>query len=84
MCTAYTWASFVHVQEHDGVTNGFGGQLVIPTHVPAEGHFMVTTGNYVECNRGSDKPEKKGNFAISRRKAIAESSPLGKLNWTSP
>ena len=59
MCTAYTWASFVHVQEHDGVTNGFGGQLVIPTHVPAEGHFMVTTGNYVECNRGSDKPEKK-------------------------
>ena len=77
MCSACAWASFVHLQNHDGVTNGFGDQLVIPTPVLAEGHVIVATGNYVECNRGSDEPGKKEFSDERRRKVQAGSSPLG-------
>ena len=79
MCTAYAWATLVHLQNRHGVTNEFGDQLVIPRQVLAQGHVIVASGNYVECKRIPQKPAKTiclTNANVSTNRDFS----IGKLN----
>ena len=48
----------VHLLNHHGVTNEFGGLLAIPLHVPAWGHIIEAIGIYGRCKRNWQKTAK--------------------------